>query len=157
MKKRKFVLILSGIIIFILLYIAIGRHLTITGNEMLKFFQDDICYAKLEKTSEDENGKICLGTYYFTDKELQRLLKQIMNSEFREMRNTTFSVNTDIRYYISFWNSKGIVECEMKLYGADVLIFHYISGKKPAVHENYWIISTPIVNYFDAIIEENSL
>lgn len=150
MKKKIVVTILS-----IILAIATIGYFTaqVTGKEVLEKMQrESIDTVVIEMISENSEDFSCLTSLELSADELSSFFEHLGNTRFRNLKTSPFAINTEIRYYLSFYDLDGREVCRMKFYGNDVLLVDYIYGTQPADHDRFKITSTSLGEWFEDIL-----
>lgn len=150
-KYNRFIAVL--LIGAITLIFLISLFSQVSGNEILGYIQkEDISLVTIEKTLENSDGMEQLKNHELTADELTQFYDYFAEMKLKNIDTSSFKIESEVRYYISFKNHDGNEVCTMKFYNDDALIFDYIYGTKSPVHERYKIINTGLVDYFELIL-----
>ena len=154
-KKKGVLFLIIALIGAIAIILYFNHH--ISGDKLLNHIQmDNITQVSVKKTLEDSDSIEDLGHFYLCESEIQEFFEIFSSCQLKDIRQQSFPISTDVRYYVFLFNSEGNIEGTMKFYEDDVLIFDYIYGDRPAIHKRYSIMSSSFKNFFESIILLNT-
>ena len=115
---------------------------------------DDVQEIVVKKTYEDGNGIEDCCTFKLATEEVSEFYTILSEMKVKNIGESSFPINTNIRYYIYLNDANGTSIGIMKLYGDEVLIFDYVYGDRPSIHERYSIVSSSIKDFLETRISQ---
>lgn len=151
MKKRW----LLGIIVIFVVALGVVQALlfTASGSKLLQYINNEgVCIITLEKSVVNSEVDKLLKSKRLSSEELAIFYELLSNSKFRSIGYTSFPYNSEIEYNVFFEDNGGNQICTMKFKDDDLLIFDLSTGRVPAIHERYEILSSQLISYFEQIL-----
>ena len=128
---------------------------TLSGKEIVDYIEaDGIEEIVIKKTLEDGNGIEDYCTFKLKSEDVRELYAMLSEMKVKNIGEKSFSINTNVRYYVYLNDANGFSKGTMKFYGDEVLIFDYVYGDRPPIHKRYSIVSSSIKDFFETRISQ---
>lgn len=123
-----------------------------SGDKLLDYIpMENITEIKVQKTIDDGTTIEDCGNFELNQSEIEQFYKIFSEAQIKDIGGQPFTINTEVRYFVFFNDSKGRTEGTMKFYENEVMIFDYVYGDRPAIHKRYSIISSSLKDFFESI------
>lgn len=157
-KKKILVLCIAIVVIIVLLCFYCGR---VSGDQVLDYIpMEDVTEIVVRKTIDDGKTIKDCGTFQLNQAEAEQFCHVFSEAKLKDIGKQSFPIRTTVRYYVYFNVSNSRIngtmefyEGTMEFYGDDVLIFDYVYGDRPAVHERYSIRLSSLEDFFESIFD----